>query len=64
MNTLVKKENVMFAGLKYEDLRPKDQDVNRLNLRYATPNDLANGSSAITNWIKKTSFNTLRFILI
>lgn len=54
----------MFAGLKYEDLRPKDQDVNRLNLRYATPNDLANGSSAITNWIKKTSFNTLRFILI
>lgn len=53
MNTLIKTENVMFAGLKYEDLRPKDQDVNRLNLRYATPDDLANDSSVITNWLKE-----------
>lgn len=42
---------VMLAGLKYDELRPMDQTVNDLSLSYATPEALAQGNQVVSNWI-------------
>lgn len=55
----IKKSNVMFAGLKYEELRSKDQDVNRLNLRYATSIDLTENSMPLLEWIQENQISEI-----
>ncbi|MBL1225734.1 arginase family protein [Enterococcus sp. BWR-S5] len=50
---------VMFAGLKYEELRSRDQAVNRLNLRYVTPQDVKDSSEPILAWIKENDIQYL-----
>ena len=47
----VQPSHVMFAGLIHDELRPRDQDVNRLNLRYADPATLRESSQSILDWI-------------
>lgn len=42
---------VMLAGLKYDELRPMDQTVNKLSLHYATPEALAQDNQVILNWM-------------
>ncbi len=44
--------NVMYAGLIEEDLRPMDQSVHTLGIKIAKPEDLADNSDTITEWIK------------
>lgn len=48
----IKPENVMLAGLKYDELRPMDQTVNDLSLSYATPEMLQKNNKAVLKWIK------------
>ncbi|MGO2892038.1 arginase family protein [Enterococcus devriesei] len=51
----VKPSHVMFAGLIYEELRPRDQAVNRMQLRYATPQQLKENSQPIIDWLKENN---------
>lgn len=55
----VKTSHVMLAGLKYDDLRLKDQDVNRLNLRYSLPSELIDNSSPIISWIRENKIEKI-----
>ncbi len=50
---------VMFAGLIYDELRPKDQLVDQLALRYVTPADLQKDSKEIVAWITENKFEYL-----
>ncbi len=50
---------VMFAGLIYDELRPKDQAVNRLKLSYATPEELQENSDKILTWLKANELTYL-----
>lgn len=50
---------VMFAGLKYDELRSRDQAVNHLKLRYATPQDVMENSQPILAWIKENNIQHL-----
>ncbi|GMA08668.1 arginase [Tetragenococcus halophilus subsp. flandriensis] len=52
-------EQVFLAGLQYDELRDIDQDVNRLNLSYAKPEELKNGSSKILEWMKENHIEHL-----
>lgn len=47
----IEASHVMFAGLIYDELRSGDQDVNRLNLRYADPASLREDSQPILDWV-------------
>lgn len=55
----IQPSNVMFAGLKYEELRSRDQEVNHLQLRYATPEELLKNSEPILAWIKENGIQHL-----
>ncbi len=50
---------IMFAGLKYDDLRPMDHLVKDLNMNYVTPEQIRGGSTSINNWIKKNNFEKI-----
>lgn len=54
-----KPENVLLAGLKVEDLRPKDQLVNDLGLRYVTPQQLMSDSHLVEDWLKERGLKHL-----
>lgn len=54
-----KPNEVFLAGLIYEDLRQKDQDVNRLDLAYGTPKELETNSDKIIDWIEKNEIEYL-----
>jgi len=54
-----KPEQVFLAGLQYDELRDIDQDVNRLNLSYAKPEELKNDSSKILEWIQENNIQHL-----
>lgn len=53
------RNEVMLAGLIYDELRPKDQDVNTLSLAYATPEDLEKSTDKVLEWIKENKFSYL-----
>ncbi|MCT6888602.1 MAG: arginase family protein [Lactobacillus sp.] len=45
-------QDVMLTGLQYKDLRPMDDTVNRLKLKYLTPQDLRENSDLLVSWLK------------
>lgn len=53
VKNIIQSKNVFFAGLIYDELRPRDQDVNRLKLRYAIPEQLKENSLPILQWIQE-----------
>lgn len=50
---------IMYAGLKHDELRSMDHMVDDLNIKYATPEQLAHDSEAILNWIKDNDFQKI-----
>lgn len=54
-----KVEQVMLAGLKYEELRPCDHQVNDLKMNYLTPDKLVDDSRLIIDWITQNQFKHL-----
>lgn len=42
---------LMYGGLDHAALRPMDQAVDALGIRYATPEDLASDSQSILDWL-------------
>ena len=50
-----KPNEVMFAGLIEEDLRKMDKTCKKLNLKIASPEELAESSQPILNWIEENS---------
>lgn len=52
-------KEIMLAGLIFEELRSRDQDVSRLKINYATPEELKQSSTKILNWIKENDFEYL-----
>lgn len=54
-------KKVLFAGLKYNDLRPMDNLVKDLNMSYITPEELKKDSSPVLDWIKN---NNIKHIAI
>lgn len=59
VKNVIKKENVFFAGLIYNELRSSDQDVNRLKLRYAVPDELKKDSQSIIDWINENQIEQI-----
>lgn len=55
----VDSNRVMIAGLIYDELREKDQNVNIKHLSYATPEQLFENSDIIIDWIKKEGIQYL-----
>lgn len=55
----IKKEQVLFGGLIAKDLRPMDDKVKKLNMKYLTPADLENDVSLIEKWIKSNYFTQI-----
>lgn len=54
-----KVEQIMLAGLKYEELRPCDHQVDDLKMNYLTPAELAEGSQLLIEWINQNQFKQL-----
>lgn len=54
-------KHVLFAGLKYDDLRPMDNLVKDLNMSYVIPEKLKKDSSPVLDWIKS---NNIKHIAI
>ena len=48
----LKPNQVLMAGLQYEQLRTMDQKVKDLNLSYVTPSVLVNNSDKVIEWLK------------
>ena len=42
----------LLAGLVEKELREKNQNVKMLHMNYATPQDLKQNSTFLTQWIK------------
>ncbi|MEO1771796.1 arginase family protein [Candidatus Enterococcus ferrettii] len=59
VKNVINPENVFFAGLIYDELRPRDQEVNRLNLRHAAPEKLRENSQPILEWIQENQIKEL-----
>ncbi len=59
INHPINKHQVLFAGLIAEDLRPMDDKVEKLNMKYLTPSDLENDQSPLINWIKENNFTKI-----
>lgn len=59
VKNIIQAKNVFFAGLIYDELRPRDQEVNRLNLRYALPKQLKENSQSILQWIQENDIHHL-----
>lgn len=57
----IEPKNFLFAGLKYDELRPMDQLIKELDMSYIVPEDLKKDSQPILNWIKK---NNIKHIAI
>lgn len=55
----LKPNQVFFAGLIYDELRERDQEVNRLAMRYASPESLVENSQPIIEWIRENEFKHL-----
>lgn len=49
----VKAEKIMFAGLRLDQLRPMDHRVKDLQMKVATPQQLASDSQLIQDWLTK-----------
>jgi arginase len=49
----------MLAGLKYEELRPCDHQVDDLKMNYLTPDKLVEDSYAIINWMNQNQLKHL-----
>ncbi|MQS98507.1 arginase family protein [Companilactobacillus halodurans] len=47
----ISSDKVLFAGLKYNDLRPMDKMVNDLKMSYVTPDELVTDSQKILEWL-------------
>lgn len=54
-----KVEQIMLAGLKYEELRPCDHQVDDLKMNYLTPAELAEDSQLLIEWINQNQFKQL-----
>lgn len=54
-----KPNEVMLAGLIYDELRPRDRAVNDLKIAYTVPADLQENSSAILSWMKENNIKYL-----
>ncbi|EOH80583.1 arginase family protein [Enterococcus malodoratus] len=54
-----KVEQIMLAGLKYEELRPCDHQVDDLKMKYLTPAELAEDSQLLIEWINQNQFKQL-----
>lgn len=50
---------VMLAGLIYEELRISDQAVKDLNLAYITPKEIQSNSSKLIDWLRKNDIEYL-----
>lgn len=48
----VQPEQILMAGLQYDQLRPMDRMVKDLNLSYVTPDKLAKKSDNVIDWLK------------
>ncbi|GEO63110.1 arginase family protein [Companilactobacillus nantensis] len=48
----IQPNQVLMAGLQYEQLRTMDQKVKDLNLSYVTPSKLVNNSDKVIEWLK------------
>ncbi|MGN0874288.1 MAG: arginase family protein [Akkermansia sp.] len=60
VRTPFKPEQVMYAGLIEEELRPVvDEQARTLGIRIATPQDLVEGSAPILNWIRENGIKYL-----
>ncbi|WP_315306425.1 arginase family protein [Enterococcus devriesei] len=59
VKNVIKRENVFFAGLIYNELRSSDQDVNRLKLPYAVPDELKKDSQSIIDWINENQIEQI-----
>lgn len=55
----ITKQQVLFAGLIAKDLRPMDDKVKKLDMKYLTPSDLEKNPSKISEWIKLNSFTKI-----
>lgn len=49
-------EQLLFAGLQFDQLRPMDSMVKELKIPYITPNKLKDDSSMIRTWITEHNF--------
>ena len=54
-----KPENVLLAGLQYKQLRPMDEKVDQLGLKYVIPDQLLHDSLAITSWVREHNYSHL-----
>lgn len=54
-----KVEQIMLAGLKYEELRPCDHQIDDLKMNYLTPAELAEDSQLLIEWINQNQFKQL-----
>lgn len=54
-------KNFLFAGLKYDDLRPMDDLVKKLNMSYILPEQLKKDSAPVLDWIKH---NNIKYVAI
>lgn len=61
VTTPFKNQNIFFAGLIPESLRPIDQLVNTLDLDYASPQTLREDPTRIEKWIKE---NKLKQVVV
>lgn len=50
-------QQVLYAGLKAQDLRPMDQAVKRLQIAFLTPEKLRQDNAAVTKWLKQHHFS-------
>lgn len=52
-------EQIMLAGLKYEELRPCDHQVDSLKMNYLTPDKLIEDSHSIIDWMTQNQLKHL-----
>lgn len=50
---------IMYAGLDHAALRPMDQAVDTLGIRYATPADIASDSQSVLDWLAEEKIEHL-----
>lgn len=55
----VSPERVLYVGLIEESLRDLDQDVRRLDLAYASPEEISTNSHVIQRWIQEQQITKL-----
>lgn len=53
------KEQILFAGLIAKDLRPMDDKVDKLGMKYLIPENLRENPDVLVNWIKQNNFTKI-----